>query len=102
MKPSSRDRAAAIASCGFVFILSSPLVAVLSLRMRYTPPSAPWATIFVVQIGIPLGLGLLSARQAAKQSIKKRRRELQGLCKRCNYDLRGLPERRCSECGTPF
>lgn len=25
-----------------------------------------------------------------------------GRCAQCGYDLRGLPERRCPECGTPF
>ena len=25
-----------------------------------------------------------------------------GVCVRCGYDLRGLPEPRCPECGTPF
>lgn len=25
-----------------------------------------------------------------------------GICVRCGYDLRGLPEPRCPECGTPF
>lgn len=25
-----------------------------------------------------------------------------GVCTRCGYNLRGLPERRCPECGTPF
>ena len=25
-----------------------------------------------------------------------------GVCRRCGYALRGLPETRCPECGTPF
>lgn len=25
-----------------------------------------------------------------------------GKCQYCNYDLRGLPQRRCPECGAPF
>ncbi len=25
-----------------------------------------------------------------------------GVCTKCGYDLRGLPEPRCPECGTPF
>jgi len=29
-------------------------------------------------------------------------RRLEGRCEKCNYDLRGLPEPRCPECGTPF
>jgi hypothetical protein len=32
--------------------------------------------------------------------IRRRRRRKRGLCVTCAYDLRGLPEPRCPECGT--
>ena len=38
--------------------------------------------------------------------LARRRRRFRGgsprLCVHCDYDLRGLPEPRCPECGTPF
>ena len=33
--------------------------------------------------------------------LRRRRRRRRGLCLKCGYDLRGLPEPRCPECGTP-
>jgi len=33
--------------------------------------------------------------------FRRRWRERHGLCTNCAYDLRGLPEPRCPECGTP-
>ena len=32
--------------------------------------------------------------------VRRHRRRRRGLCVRCAYDLRGLPEPRCPECGT--
>ncbi|HZL33838.1 MAG TPA: hypothetical protein VFC78_00930 [Tepidisphaeraceae bacterium] len=34
--------------------------------------------------------------------VRRRRREHSGLCVKCGYDLRGLPEPRCPECGRAF
>ena len=34
--------------------------------------------------------------------IDRYRRTVRGLCPACGYDLRGLPIRRCPECGRPF
>ena len=35
-------------------------------------------------------------------AVRLKHREVKGVCVRCGYDLRGLPEPRCPECGTPF
>jgi len=35
-------------------------------------------------------------------NIRGRLQYPQGICAHCGYDLRGLPEPRCPECGTPF
>lgn len=36
------------------------------------------------------------------KEVKLVRRQEQGLCVGCGYDLRGLSEARCPECNTPF
>jgi len=43
------------------------------------------------------GLYLLVAAQRSRQGQQEEPR-----CRRCGYLLRGLPEPRCPECGTPF
>jgi hypothetical protein len=35
-------------------------------------------------------------------ALRRRRRRRKGLCVKCGYDLTGLPQRRCPECGTEF
>jgi hypothetical protein len=48
---------------------------------------------------------LLSVCYSALMTIKwlrRRRRVRENCCTKCGYDLRGLPEPRCPECGTPF
>ena len=32
--------------------------------------------------------------------LRRNRRRKRGLCMKCGYDLRGSPERKCSECGS--
>ncbi len=51
------------------------------------------AAVFVVVSGFEL--------RAYRREGRKLRR-LQGRCEQCGYDLQGLPEPRCPECGTPF
>jgi hypothetical protein len=41
----------------------------------------------------------LAIREVRRVSLQRRRR---GHCKNCGYDLQGLPEPRCPECGSPF
>lgn len=58
--------------------------------------------------GIPILLSILSARASLMGRRKRRREEIEqrhanrlraGLCPRCEYDLTGLTEARCPECG---
>lgn len=46
----------------------------------------------IVFFGVPLVI-------AARRGWRKRDRRRRGLCLGCGYDLRGLPEPRCPECG---
>lgn len=38
----------------------------------------------------------------AYRKVRRMERWRRGVCLRCEYDLRGLTEPRCPECGTPF
>lgn len=58
--------------------------------------------------GIPILLSVLSARASLKGRRKRRREDIEqrhahrlraGLCPRCEYNLTGLTEARCPECG---
>ena len=62
-------------------------------------------------LGVPVLLSAGNALASVRLRRKKRRNELQrkytarlraGLCPRCEYNLTGLPEPRCPECGTEF
>ena len=55
-------------------------------------------TVFLV-VGV---LWLLFSIIAYLLGLRATRPELPGMCRRCEYDLRGLSEPRCPECGTPF
>lgn len=54
-------------------------------------------------VGAPLWpLALIAACLIFREMIRFRRRRPKGCCRSCGYDLRGLSEYRCPECGTPF
>ena len=44
----------------------------------------------------------ICATLIASRRLKPLIRRLEGCCVHCGYSLRGLPEPRCPECGTPF
>jgi hypothetical protein len=54
-----------------------------------------WTTLFY----LPCAFAIWSI-VALKRCVHRYDRSL--LCKTCGYDLRGLPEPRCPECGAPF
>lgn len=75
----------------------SRMVTSLEIHPRITLPYGPiWPgllfnTLFYAAIWFALFTGLAAVRTA--------RRLRRGLCPVCRYDLRGLPERACPECG---
>ncbi len=70
-----------------------------------SPPATPWSVIAVV---LSVGFAMLTVGPALLLSlltfIHNRYWPVYepGRCRICKYDLRGLPEPRCPECGTPF
>jgi hypothetical protein len=68
-------------------------------RGRWSAIYAPIWVWLLVLWAYPLGKLVLALR--ARLLVPWRRRR-HGLCVRCGYSLRGLPEPRCPECGTPF
>lgn len=54
-----------------------------------------WLYIPIVAIG---GASLL----ITIKRVRSDKREIEGRCKKCGYDLRGLSESRCPECGVEF
>jgi hypothetical protein len=45
---------------------------------------------------------ILPAAALMAGPLRRRRRRKRGECLKCGYNLTGLPEPRCPECGTPF
>ncbi len=71
-------------------------------------PQLPWPrmTPVIWSVGVPLFIPAALFAIFPGIELARRRRRLRGgsprLCVHCDYDLRGLPEPRCPECGTPF
>lgn len=62
----------------------------------------------VVGFGVPIVLGVISARASVQARRTRRRKQIEkmhtdrlerGVCPRCEYSLRGLTANRCPECG---
>lgn len=69
----------------------------LAMAMRTGPQLSSFVaaqTVFIVAVGVTCGTtAAIAARWWAA------REEVGGSCPKCGYDLRGLPEPRCPECG---
>jgi hypothetical protein len=62
-----------------------------------------WSTTFSAWLGFPfLLLAAYPAIAFVRGPLRRHRRRAENLCAWCGYDLRGLPEARCPECGTRF
>ena len=118
------------APLGLVWVFGTPLAAWSLFAVRHATPGEESAGIRVVRVdGAPLSTGWMMVRTAILLAgilccfvgpltivLSRKRRGLHDLlsgtvvvrrgptghCEQCGYDLRGLPEPRCPECGTPF
>lgn len=85
---------------------SVPVLATRLSDLRFSR-SRDWSN---VEIGAPqwLAMGTLLSPMALwtgfalRRRGRRRNRETDGHCLTCDYDLSGLPEPRCPECGTAF
>jgi hypothetical protein len=114
-----RRTAALILACGFVLYAAGAVwLAVKAYRWASSVPPVPG--VRPGNTGLPgfnpwdskllagsaaATLGLLAGAAATLWYYRRtgeKIRQLGGHCAICGYDLRGLPEPRCPECGTPF
>jgi hypothetical protein len=85
------------------FLAYAPLPATIAWTLgRAAPPG-----VDVWPVAIPGGIAVIFVVVSAAMFWRYNRegpklRRLQGRCEKCGYDLRGLPEPRCPECGTAF
>jgi len=57
----------------------------------------------MISLWYPVALFAVLPTLCAVKSLRCRaHRSVTGRCAKCGYDLRGLPEPRCPECGAPF
>lgn len=72
------------------FIRNTPFDPLFGLYFFLAPPSIGWLVPFLILSGVVF--------------LRNRFRPVfpSGHCSKCGYDLQGLPEPRCPECGKPF
>jgi hypothetical protein len=94
-----RRRRASLLMSAVSFFVCAGLAAVLAWKLRRQPllDSVVYPAGFAVGFLVAAGFKLSRYRREGREL-----RRLQGRCEECGYDLRGLPEPRCPECGTAF
>ncbi len=90
----------------FILLVTAICFAALGLLWRWWPQAESMSGAAVTG-AIAGGMATLTAQVLWRRPLQREiRRELNSrgipLCVHCGYDLTGLPERRCPECGTPF
>jgi hypothetical protein len=96
-----RRKGSLVSAIFFLFYALLPAMIAWSLWRASPTGVSAWPVL------IPAGIAVVLVGVSALMLWRYRRegrtlRRLEGRCGRCGYDLRGLPEPRCPECGTPF
>jgi hypothetical protein len=93
-----------LVASGLELCVAVPANAVVTAR----PPPAPFvlhleglSTGFAVVAGVAV-LGWSSGLSVVLAHFRRARQSLKGVCLACGYNLRGLSEMRCAECGRAF
>jgi hypothetical protein len=93
---SSQQKILAVLGCSTVVVgLGGFGLAILMGQPGERAPGA-WCGVYLVP------LGMLACMVASLLSLFLRSPKDSFTCRKCGYDIRGLPEPRCPECGTPF
>lgn len=96
-------RVACIALFGFLGVAAMLLADVIAFYRRFPVINSrndvlyvvgPWIIVWLVPVALLSSVVFLRNRYSPVHPP--------GYCRKCGYDLRGLPEPRCPECGKPF
>jgi O-antigen/teichoic acid export membrane protein len=88
-----------LAGLAYLLLLAMPIDSLLRLGLAVALIGAGWAVLcWVIGFDAQDRARFRSVAEAAWQRVRGRPRV--GCCPKCGYDLRGLTEPRCPECGT--
>lgn len=92
--PRARQVGRAMGWLGIAFIFTCVALFVLSATRSLMLAAIPWAALYVAIPAACCGLAILCNKEIRKPEHPA--------CSECGYNLTGLVEARCPECGRPF
>lgn len=109
LQANSGDWIACIAGFVWVFTLTRcpvgiALYVVLAPSLPFLQADSAMAllALLLLQFALPTVLAYKLAKRTLARRLQNRAEVMAHLCLGCGYDIRGLPDRRCPECGTDF